>query len=281
MLRSPPALTPASLPKGSPMQAEQPMRKTLPPPLNLIVSGSSHMSRTIPHIKAKGIAVIDLTERNWHLNAKSLASLVSKIQATSLNTLSVLDLDLFGNTSVRFKQADDTLSLAVKLPGEGGWHLMGDTVYTPDEILKEQVRSLSGLEISLKSKSKIFIPPIPRFVFGSCCDNKTHGTNINTPLHPQHALAEHTRQRHTIIKTLNSTGITSHRVLDVIQSINKAQDTPYNRTTALKLHTHKDNIHLTPEGYRLLADSIIATASSMTSQPAVTQGPPRGIKKIY
>ena len=93
---------------------------------------------------------------------------------------------------------------------------MGDAVYTPDEILREQVRSLSGLEISLKNKSKIFIPPIPRFVFGSCCDNNTHGTNINTPLHPQHALAEHTRQRHTIIKTLNSTGITSHRVLDVI-----------------------------------------------------------------
>ena len=93
---------------------------------------------------------------------------------------------------------------------------MGDAVYTPDEILREQVRSLSGLEISLKNKSKIFIPPIPRFVFGSCCDNNTHGTNINTLLHPQHALAEHTRQRHTIIKTLNSTGITSHRVLDVI-----------------------------------------------------------------
>ena len=121
MLRSPPALTPVSLPQGSPMRAEQPMRKTLPPPpLNLIVSGSSHMSRTIPHMKAKGIVVTDLTERNWHLNAKSLASLVSKIQASSLNALSVLVLDLFGNTSVRFKQVDDTLSLAVKLPGEGG-----------------------------------------------------------------------------------------------------------------------------------------------------------------
>ena len=71
------------------------------------------MSRTIPHIKAKGIAVIDLTERNWHLNAKSLASLVSKIQATSLNALSVLVLDLFGNTSMRFKQADDNLSLII------------------------------------------------------------------------------------------------------------------------------------------------------------------------
>ena len=70
-------------------------------------------------MKAKEIAVTDLTEKNWHFNSKSLASLVSKIQATSLSALSVLVLDLFGNTSVLFKQADDTLSLAVKLPGEG------------------------------------------------------------------------------------------------------------------------------------------------------------------
>ena len=138
-------------------------------------------------MKAKEIAVTDLTEKNWHFNSKSLASLVSKIQATSLSALSVLVLDLFGNTSVLFKQADDTLSLAVKLPGEGGWHLMGDAVYTPDEILREQVKSLSSLEVPLKNGAKIFIPPIFRFVFGSCCDNSTHGINIFTPLHPQHA----------------------------------------------------------------------------------------------
>ena len=154
-------------------------------------------------------------------------------------------------------------------------------MYTPDEILREQVRSLGSLEVTLKNRAKIFIPPIPRFVFGSCCDNSTHGNNIRTPLHPQHALAEHTRQRHTIIKTLNSTGITTHRVLDVIQSINKAQDTPFNRTSSLKQRMHKDNNNLTLDGYRLLADSIIATASTMTSRPAVTQGPPRGIEIIY
>ena len=158
---------------------------------------------------------------------------------------------------------------------------MGDAVYTPDEILREQVKSLSSLEVSLKNRTNIFIPPIPRFVFGSCCNNSTHSINIRTPLHSQHALAEYTRQRHTIIKTLNSTGVTAHRVLDVIQSINKAQDTPFNRTSALKQHMHKDNIHLTSDGYRLLADSIIATAFWMTSRPVVTQGPLRGIEKIY
>ena len=87
------------------------------------------MSRIIPHMKAKGIVVTNLTEKNWHLNSKSLASLVSKIQSASLSSLSVMVLDLFGNTSVRFRQVDNTLSLSVKLPGKGGWHLLGDSVH--------------------------------------------------------------------------------------------------------------------------------------------------------
>ena len=122
MLRSPPALTPVSLPQGSQVQAEQPTRKTsLPPPsLNIIVTGSSHMSRTIPHLVASGLKVTDLTEKSWHLNSKTLEKLVSRIQSASFDALSVIVLDLFGNTSVRFRQVDDTLSLAVKLPGEGG-----------------------------------------------------------------------------------------------------------------------------------------------------------------
>ena len=155
-------------------------------------------------MRAKGLNITDLTEKNWHLNTKNLAQLVSRIQESSADALSVLVLDLFGNTSIRFQQADDTLSLAVKLLGEGGWLLLWDVIYTPDDILREQVKSLSCLEINLKNRAKIFIPPTPRFVFGSCCSSNTHSTNTNTSLHPQHALADHTRQRHSISKTLNT-----------------------------------------------------------------------------
>ena len=68
---------------------------------------------------------MDLTERCWHLNANSMAAVVSRIRETDLDSLTILVHDLFGNTSVRFRQADDTLSLAVKLPGEGGVASLG------------------------------------------------------------------------------------------------------------------------------------------------------------
>ena len=84
--------------------------------------------------------------------------------------------------------------------------------------------------------------------------------------HPHHALSEHTRQRHTIIKSLNSTGISNHKVIDIIHCLNDTTDTPHNRISALKKHTHTDNIHLTTGGYKKIADSIITSAQNMTSR---------------
>ena len=75
--------------------------------------------------------------------------------------MSVTVHHLFGNTSVRFNQWDDTLTLAVKLDGVGGWHLAGGAGYTPDSILPEQVKLACSLDQVLKGRAKIIIPPIP------------------------------------------------------------------------------------------------------------------------
>ena len=174
--------------------------------LNFVVTGSSHMSRVIPHIKAKGFSVSDLTEKSWHLSKNSLEQLTGKLRSAELNPLLVTVHDLFGNTSIRFRQRDDTLSLAVKLDGVKGWHLAGEAVYTPDSILWDQVKLVCSLVQVLRGRAKIFIPPILRNVFSSCCDKLTHAPNMRNAEHPKHAAEEHTRQRHTIIKGLASGG---------------------------------------------------------------------------
>ena len=164
------------------------------------------MSRVIPHIKAKGFSVLDFTEKSWHLSKNSLEQLTGKLRSAELNPLSVTVHNLFGNTSIRFRQRDDTLSLAVKLDGVKGWHLAGEAVYTPDSILRDLVNLVCSLDQVLRGRAKIFIPPILRNVFSSCCDKLTHAPNMRNAEHPKHAAEEHTRQRHTIIKGLASGG---------------------------------------------------------------------------
>ena len=171
--------------------------------------------------------------------------------------------DLFGNTSIWFKQRDDTLSLVVKLDGVKGWHLAGEAVYTPDSILRDQVKLVCSLDQVLRGRAKIFIPPILRNVFSSCCDKLTHAPNMRNAEHPKHAAEEHTRLRHTIIKGLASGGMTQHRVIDFIHCISDRNEAQSSRMASLKSHTHPDMVHLTARGYEKLANCIITTAEQL------------------
>ena len=75
---------------------------------------------------------------------------------------------------------------------------------------------------------------------------------------------------HTIIKSLNSIGMTHHRVIDVMQNLNTDTDSQQNRIKSLKKYTHGDNIHLTVPGYSKLAENIVAPAAAMTSSRTPT-----------
>ena len=83
-------------------------------------------------------------------------------------------LDLFGNTSTKYRQADNTLAFASRAGGLTGWHMLGEVVAVPDTFICEQVGNLGGLFSSINEHLKIVLPAIPRYVFGSCCKDTTH-----------------------------------------------------------------------------------------------------------
>ena len=140
--------------------------------------------------------------------------------------------------------------------------MMGDVVASPDKALVGQVRGLVQVLDFLKDIKKVFIPPIPRFVFGGCCASKHHAPNTSAPDHPLKMITEHIRQRHTITKALVDSKATHFRVTDVLGIFAATHDSLTEKTRKLRTFTHKDNVHLTPAGYKLLAEEISWTATS-------------------
>ena len=95
-------------------------KDSLPPSPHYIIFGFSHMKQVIPFLLAKGLIVTDLTQQSWHLNKRNTESLKIMLEGVRMHTGSFLIVDLFGNTSVKYRQEDDTLALAVKTGGAGG-----------------------------------------------------------------------------------------------------------------------------------------------------------------
>ena len=57
---------------------------------------------------------LDLTQQSWHLNKRNTDTLKNMLEGVRMHAGSFLIADLFGNTSVKYRQEDDTLALAIK-----------------------------------------------------------------------------------------------------------------------------------------------------------------------
>ena len=231
--------------------------------MSFAMIGASHMRRIIPHILAKGFPVVDLTEQGWTLNTKNTQALSHLLPGVVDSPGCVLVMDLFGRTSTRFRQEDDSLSLAVKVGG--GWHMPGDVMPIEDGPLTTQVSQVcSALDLG-KGGPKIVLPPIPRYMFGGCCTNPTHAPNTRDENHGHNTLTNHIKHRKTIIKTLSDTGCKHFKVLDFISTYTQDHTLPSQKIDALRRITDRDNVHLTQEGYAKLADKIIHEAEALTT----------------
>ena len=231
------------------------------------------MKCTLCQLVAKGYRVLDLTQKSWFLNKKTVEELTNTLQVVHIPLGTIVVLDLFGNTSTKYRQADDTLALASKAGGATGWHMLGEVVAVPDTFICEQVGNLGGLFSAINEHSKIVLPAIPRYVFGSCCKDTTHAHNTALPLHSTTAVSEHIRQRNTIIKKLHDARTQNLKVLDVLSCFSSTSSSIPEKCDDLKKVTYRDNVHLTERGYELLAENIVKEAKGLMEQQS-----PRGKK---
>ena len=209
---------------------------------------------------AKGYRVLDLTQKSWFLNKKTVEELTNTLQVARIPLGTIVVLDLFRNTSTKYRQADDTLALASKAGGATGWHMLGEVVAVPDTFICEQVGNLGGLFSAINEHSKIVLPAIPRYVFGSCCKDATHAQNTALPSHSTTSVSEHIRQRNTIIKKLHDARTQNLKVLDILSCFSNTSSSIPVKFDHLKKVTHRDNVHLTERGYELLAENIVKEA---------------------
>ena len=132
---------------------------------------------------------------------------------------------------------------------------------------------MGGVLASIKNHLKIMLPPILRYVYGSCGSDITHAPNTISPNHFTTSLTEHIRQRNTIIRRLHDIKTQHFKVIDFLGTFSSTSANFCIKGNALKLHTHGDNVHLTKTGYKLGADTIIAEAMMLRERQAPQSKP--------
>jgi hypothetical protein len=94
----------------------------------------------------------------WVASAENIKELVKTVKESAQEAVAFV-FDLFGKSSVRFKQFDGTMSLPFR--SNGKYHLGGKVIVTPLETFKRIAESLVPILREKGNKPCVVIPPLP------------------------------------------------------------------------------------------------------------------------
>ena len=222
------------------------------------------MRQTVPTLRVKGAVVHNIT--NWGVVTSQQD--VSKARNEMLKVRDAKDvavvLDLFGNSAYRYEQQDGNLAMPCKVSGK--YHLPGKISTLGDRAMNSLISSARPLLELLPKATKVILPPLPRYVFGSCCEDPDHGNNSRDTDNPRNTLGDLAHLR-KIIKQKVSTISGKCWVIDPVTACLAVpcSSTTEEKIAALRQVTAIDNVHYTVEGYNNLGANLVTCLTDIQS----------------
>jgi hypothetical protein len=234
--------------------------------MHLVCIGSSIMGQLVPYLQAAGYTITDLTQPGWLATDANIQSLIAKMSNLEIQPGFSMVLDLFSNCSHRFVQFDGTHALPHK--DSGKYHMPGPVVTCNEDTFRKIIKSLSPVLLCAQQAKKIVIPPLPRYLFNTCCANTAHCTNFLDDGYTDTALNGITKLRGIIKRDCSAMGMQNKWVLDGVGALlgtppGQSYGTNREAISELTPLLAKDGVHIERTGNKNLASGIVAALAQM------------------
>ena len=133
------------------------------------------MHRMAANLSGRGLTVESISLEGGIPTEPAIKKLVEALKGVEGGADTAVVFDVFGNFCYRFIQADGSLALPVMLGGKH--HLLGDLEIVQEGAFKGLVAKLMEVFATVKQAVKIVLPPLPRYVGGSYCEDVGHANN--------------------------------------------------------------------------------------------------------
>ena len=225
------------------------------PLTKLVLVGASNLKKIAAHLRSLGFEVLDLCLPGWMVTPATVAEVTDKMRAITLSQDIAFVFDVFGNSVVRYELYDGTTPLPVKMGGR--YHLLGEIVNCSEQVFKKLFEIASPLFEAVPSQMRIILPPQPRYVFGGCCDDLSHGTNSRKTTYPAERVSSFLALRNQLKKLAADKLSHNFWVADSCCAVEKgAELNTEERVKALRGLLQGDGVHLSEQGYRNAAKNI-------------------------
>jgi hypothetical protein len=232
----------------------------------VVLIGASNMRCTIPFLKQSGISVTDLTQPSWLATTDNIDHIIASLNTICPGKNTTVILELFANSTFRYRQFDGTMALPFK--SNNGYHMEGDVGVCDDDTFLKLCGSLSGTLDACNDSIKIIIPPLPRYLYTSCCGNKNHCTNRKNDEYKLSLLHATTHFRTILKEALLKQGLERFFVIDGVVALlgvlpGGNRGAPAEIVRELSNYCASDGVHLTEPGYSNFAKTVIAASNGV------------------
>ncbi len=231
----------------------------------ILLVGASNLKHSLPHFEEDGLRCTFVGKPGWISSATNVAELVTEVRNNAPDTDAFV-FDLLGNSSIRFEQFDGTSSLPFF--SNGKHHLGGRVLVTPPDVFKKLVENVIPVIKEKGDKPCVILPPLPRYLFASCCNDPGHCSNRRESNFHSNLLSGYILLRNGLIKQLVNAGLTNFKVMDSCCATTcKGTAGLSERIMALRTVTAKDGIHFIQDGYKNIANRCKSCLNQLASGP--------------
>jgi hypothetical protein len=208
--------------------------------------------RTALKAKSRSCALVFLA--NFRLDRHNEGLLRVVREALQQSEPECVVIQLLDSSCFTARGPDGSRTLAKKLE-DGKFHIPGDVVLCSRETQQEHFESLRLLLDLVEKKTCLIITPMPRYIIGGCCSNKTHVTNREEPNFKTRMLTSLEDLRVNLKDFLYLSGKRFVKIVDPTYDMRSMADS--------EIWGDADPIHPKPEMYTKLADGVIKLRQSI------------------
>ena len=223
----------------------------------VILVGASHAARIAVQLEDRdNVHIVDLSDPSWVPSPDYIDCKVEELQEA-------LNVPFEGNTMVVYQLLDsavyrgrtrDGLSRPYRSPTDNKYHVDGKLEILEGEELKELIKSVIPLLRAGGHHKKVLVTPMQRYVTAPCCSDPDHIINFGRATYAADMVAGLATVREATRKVASDRRITNYRVASFEKLLGWRDGTD---NTTLKEYWGRDPIHLSPGGYRKVADNLV------------------------
>jgi hypothetical protein len=236
----------------------------------VVLVGASNLRSSACHFSLAGFDVQHLTVPGRVASPENITKLKTKVEEIKTDSNTVFVFDLFGNSAYRFEQFDGTKSLPFRTNNK--FHLAGNVVTCALPTFKKLVDGVLPIIAGKRDAVGLIVPPLPRYLFAGCCDQKEHCQNISDPNHPRKLHSDIISLRNSLKKLISNSGLVNVRVLDscCVTSCDGTANTEL-RLNALRDVMAADGVHYLTEGYVNLVAGCVSAVDALINKTEVAK----------